>query len=584
MEEEKTIFSQLGGALKDFEEEVEITEGYKFDMSDIINKIELYRASKFKSGDKDSQGNKKYFFNIINPQCGHATKNIDLDRKDIRVRAVEGKDRVKAMIYSAELKYWMRRENTGILLNKISENLPIYGSVVLKKVGDKIKYIPLKYLKFDPAISNKEDSFDIQSSYIIEEHHFQPAELLQMKEWNKDGINNTIENFRKGEEKDITVYEYYSEFPNKELGIKGKGYSLGVCMVAMTKSEVESKYDYQEVLFKKKLDKFPYKKVDYLSIEGRGLGLGIVEMLLDSQQRWNEMANQKASSMKISSKHLFQTRDTTVESNIMTDLLNGDILKVNSEITPIANEERNLAAYRQEEANLLHTIRSLTNAFEVITGETLPSRTPFRLGAMMQQNAGKLFDFIRENLGMFLEETFKEWILPQFESKIVKEHVFELFDHDTIQLIVEKDVNRRLNEAIKKYVLFEGNYPQKDEVAMLKEQLMSQTEETQFVKIIDGYLNFEKTIDIDITGEKTNIAAEIETISNLLQLLAQNPQIQQNPDLMKLLRALADRSGVSPNLLPSEQGDGMQPPLGELASPAGTPGVPGMPGQVPLAK
>ena len=39
MEEEKTIFSQLGGALKDFEEEVEITEGYKFDMSDIINKI-----------------------------------------------------------------------------------------------------------------------------------------------------------------------------------------------------------------------------------------------------------------------------------------------------------------------------------------------------------------------------------------------------------------------------------------------------------------------------------------------------------------------------------------------------------------
>jgi len=205
----------------------------------------------------------------------------------------------------------------------------------------------------------------------------------------------------------------------------------------------------------------------------------------------------------------------------------------------------------------------------------------------MQQNAGKLFDFIRENLGMFLEETFKEWILPQFEAEIVKEHIFELFDHDTIQLIVEKDINRRLNEAIKRYVLSEGDYPKKEEVDILREQLTSQTEDTQFIKIVKGYLDFEKTIDIDITGEKTNAAAEIETISNLLQLLAQNPQIQQNPDLMKLLRALADRSGVSPNLLPNEQGGEVQPSLGELASPAGTPGmpgVPGMPGQVPLAK
>jgi len=584
MKDEKTIFSQLQEALKDYEEKVEITDGYKFDMDDTINKIELYRASKFKSGDKDSQGNKKYFFNIINPQCGHATKNIDLDRKDIRVRAVEGKDRIKAMIYSAELKYWMRRENTGVLLNKVSENLPIYGSVVLKKVGDKIKHIPLRYLKFDPAVSSKEDSFDLQSSYVIEEHHLQPAELLKMKAWDSDAITETIKKFRESKEKDITIYEYYAEFPNKELGIKGNGYSLGVCMIAVCDSD---KHAYEEVLYKEKLDKFPYKKVDYLRIEGRALGLGIVEMLMDAQQRWNEMANQKATSMKLSSKHLFQTRDTTVESNIMTDLLNGDIIKVNSEITPIANEERNLAAYRQEEANLLHVIRSLANAFEVVTGESLPSRTPFRLGAMMQQNAGKLFDFIRENLGMFLEETFKEWILPQFEAEIVKEHIFELFDHDTIQLIVEKDINRRLNEAIKRYVLSEGDYPKKEEVDILREQLTSQTEDTQFIKIVKGYLDFEKTIDIDITGEKTNAAAEIETISNLLQLLAQNPQIQQNPDLMKLLRALADRSGVSPNLLPNEQGGEVQPSLGELASPAGTPGmpgVPGMPGQVPLAK
>jgi len=50
------------------------------------------------------------------------------------------------MIYNNELKYWMRKANTGVLLNKIVENLPKYGSVILKKVGKDIKMIPFKLL------------------------------------------------------------------------------------------------------------------------------------------------------------------------------------------------------------------------------------------------------------------------------------------------------------------------------------------------------------------------------------------------------------------------------------------------------
>jgi len=49
------ITQQLNKYLADYEEEVDITENYKFNLKETINKIELYNASKFLSGDSDSQ-------------------------------------------------------------------------------------------------------------------------------------------------------------------------------------------------------------------------------------------------------------------------------------------------------------------------------------------------------------------------------------------------------------------------------------------------------------------------------------------------------------------------------------------------
>lgn len=579
----KDDISRLQTYLDDYEQSVTISKGNDFNLKDTIEKIELYRASKFASGDRDSQGNKKFFFNIVNPQCGNVTKNIDIDRSNIRAVAENGKDAVKSMIYTAELKQWMKDSKFGSLLNKVSEFLPVYGSVILKKVGTDVTFIPIRSLKFDPAISNKKASFDIQSPYIIEEHHMQPDEIEKMDKWDKEARKEVVDFFREKQEAnkitDALVYEFYAEFPNKELGLKGDGYSKGVKYIAYGEYIDEKKKTqiFAKELFAKKVEKFPYKKIDYFRIEGRALGLGVIEMLFDSQYRWNEMANQKANSMKLSSKHLFQTRDDTVEDNIMSDLLDGDIIKVRSEITPIATEERNLGAYSQEERNIMDIVRSNANAFEVMTGESMPSGTPFRLGAMLNQNAGKLFEFIRENLGLFLEEVITEWVLPEFEKKATVEHIFELYDSETIELIVERDANRRINEAIKNYVINNGTSPTKQEVEIIKEHEMSNRKDVQFVKIIKGWLRFDKTIRIDPTGEQTNTQQKVESISNFIQLLAQNPAVMTDPRLKKMLDKLAEEVGLSPALLAG--GPQMQPSLAELGAGPGV-GSP-TPGAVP---
>jgi hypothetical protein len=548
------IFGKLLYDINEYEEDIEISEGHRHNLKNTLKKIELYLASKFLSGNRDSQGNKKYFYNLILPQCGNATKNIDLDRKDIVVTPVRGlKDSLKALVYKSELNYWMRKENIGLLLNKISDALPKYGSVILKKVKDDVLFVPLRNIMFDPAVSNCPDDYDLNSPYVIEKHVYQPIELEAMTEFNQKEVKRLVE---ESKNQPIEVYEYYSTFKDDEIGLGNTGKYIKA-RVYLGKLEVKEKDGTMKpdgvILKKEKVSSFPYKKLDYFTIEGRALGLGIAEMLFDVQERWNEMANDKAVSMRLGNKQLFQTRDTSTAGNILTDLLNGDILQVNSEITKIDTSERNLQAYGQEENNMLYHVRSLANAQEVLTGEALPSRTPFRSLALQQQSAGKLFEFIRQNIGMFLEEVFIEWVLPMFDKNVIKEHTFRMYEPEDILQIVEADINSRINESIKKYVIQTGYFPTQEEIDIIKADLKSREgkQKELFLDIIEGWLDFDYDIQIDITGEKINKQAEVETGINILQLLAQNPQAMSDERFMKLIQYIATSSGLDPMVIPS---------------------------------
>lgn len=535
--------------LDDFDQPVRISEGYDFVQPDMVSRIELYRASQFASGPMDSQGNKKYFFNILNAQVGNATKNIDLDTKDILIKSEDGADRTKAMLARELLMKWMADNKFGLLLNKLSEYLPAYGSFVVKKTPEGINYVPLKRLRFDPAIE------DLQKSpYVIEELYFQPYELEKMKEkgWDLDCIDKITEAARKAKEPQICVYEVHSEFPNEVIGMGKKGYSRAVCYIG-TVGDVR-KLDSQnptptEVLYSKVEKNFPYKKINYINIDGRALGLGIYEMNLDAQERWNEIQNQKSSSMKISSKKLFWTADEMVESNVLTDLLNGDVIKSKNGLNPVATEERNLAAYNQEQGIIMEGVRSNSNGFEVLTGEGLPSGTPYRLGALMNQNAGKLFEFIRENIGLFIQEIVEDWILPDFKKEIVKEQIFEIFDAELIDELMTSDINKRLNQAQAKFVMIHGIKPDETEVEILRGKMKDAVRESEFVRVIEDYLNFDFGIKVVVTDENYNVNARVETTSNMIQLLAQNPQIMQDPQLKKLVLSMAEDTGLSPRLL-----------------------------------
>ena len=103
------IYSLVHQYEKDFQETpIKVVEGYDFDQSTTLKRINLYSNGQFLDGNKDAMG-EKIFFDITTPTVRNAAKNIDLDTKDIQFRAVNGKaSYFQAWLYRLMAKQWMR--------------------------------------------------------------------------------------------------------------------------------------------------------------------------------------------------------------------------------------------------------------------------------------------------------------------------------------------------------------------------------------------------------------------------------------------------------------------------------------------
>lgn len=578
------LISIINDKTRDAKMIVKITDGFLFDHFDTVNKIELYHASQFKTGRTDSQGDTKYFINKVNPPAGDVTKNIDLDRADITILPEDGADAIKAMLYKERLKQWMDEQRIGQLLNKVAENLPLYGQVVIRRRGPKVlEFVPLKYLYRDPGILGLKNSI-----YAIIHHRLLPEQLTQIEGLDQAAVQLTLRAFFRSGDRHINVYEFYGWVPEASIKtvtnttgylnfIKAKAIVAMNVTVAQSSSDWKETNSFNQVLMKTEwpADKpFPLKELNMFEIEGRGLGLGIIELLFDVQQRTNEMHNQKAKSMKISSKQIYQTRDSLVEKNLFTDVETGTIMKVQSEIKPVQTEERNLAAYNQEETTLGNVARSLANQSEVVSGDSLPSGTPYRLGQLLNENASKLHEYIREKFGLFFEDILNDWIIPEFEKEMNTEQLFMVEDPEVLEHLVEYETNRRLNDAYKKYVLKTGYFPTSEDMQLIRDQIKSEYKSREFVKTAAGYFNFGKKLRVVITNESINLKAQIESISNAIQLISQNPQALQMPETRRLLQALFGLVGISPLTIAASSG---VPAVGPGGPAPATPGAGGVP-------
>lgn len=524
------IFKIFESEIKSYlTEKVEISEGYKFNQYKLIKRIMLYQNNIYPTGKLTKQGDYKQWIDIIQPRVDSEVKNIDFDTSAIQYYSESYRDAGYMLLCNLALDEWMKDNQQGEELNDAIEEFSSWGNVVWKKVKGGYERVSLK----DFYVINQQAK-TLNETPVIERHIFTQSDLRKkIGVWKN--VEQVIENCGNmgytrdpegvQESKENPYYEIYerngevSEYDlfqaqGKEGGSKKKYILAKIIGAGLKKSSPNDKGKY--ILFAEALGSMPYKEAHRGRYNGRWFRVGIIEMLFDIQTRANEISNQIARGLEWASKTIFRTQDNLLAQNILTDMENGDVIR-STDLQQIDIRMHGLDQLIADWNRLMDSADKLTNSYEIVTGESMPSGTPFRLGAMMNQNANKLYEYIREKLSLGLQDVFQDWIMPDMIRNLKAKDVLRLTgDPAMMNRYYDMVVNSWYVKNLLKMP------PHGEEVAETlkakkREEIMKNPE--QLIKLEDGWLDGVKPrITVVISGENISMTEDLQTLATFIQL------------------------------------------------------------------
>jgi len=434
--------------------QVEISEGVFFNQYDLIKRIYKFKNKALQ--DKiNSDLSYNYYFDLISPRIDSEIKNLRFDSKNILVFSQNPtKDFAAVFLANAAMKDWLSENGEDIKLKDAIEEFVSNGNVGFKKISDGYEFVdPL-----NTYITNI-TAEDIEDTDIIERHEMTATDLRKKKHDGWDNVDQVIKElgnktFTAGNlttpiettNKRYEIYEFTGEVSEKEYNeVKGeKGGSEDVFFLAkiitagLKKGGGRQKYTlFCEKLKKSMSDYYLYAHRG--KYEGRFWRQGIYEMLFDHQIRANEIGNQLARGLDWASRVIFRSKDSKILQNIRADMDNGDIV-ITDDLTQVDVRMRSLDQLIADWNRLQTDADRLTNSFEVVRGESLPSGTPFRLGLLMDQNAGRMFTLLRQKITLIYKRVFREWVMPELVKGMKGKDIF--------RFVGETDILDQLREIM----------------------------------------------------------------------------------------------------------------------------------------
>lgn len=555
------IFSQVQEELKDFfTKTIKIGEavvdgrptgGYDYSQWETLKTIEYMDGSKFLSGERDSEGQQKFYLNSAVFRREVATKNIDIDLKNFLFIPEEDQSEKGVIIMRKKFRQWAKEHGLSEMLNDSGERFPKYGTIVGKRVGKKIELVPLMTLR------NQQDAKSLKdASYVIQEHTLTKHELSKYKDWDTSNLDLKFND-------SITVYERYGYFPRALLKsdkgeVKVDEAVYGVVFVALDKGKNGA-----SILFAEETD-CPFLEKHYARQDGRWLGIGEMEKQIENQAARNMVFNLRKKSLAWSAKNIFQTQDDTVVNNLVKEVRDGDILKVSTPngIFKVDTASRASADYNALDQLLEENSNQRSFTFEAATGESMPSGTPFRLGALVSNAVNTYYDKKREQLGLFWKDIIYEFMLDSFLRQTPDEFTEGLADtEEGFEELREAKKDWALGKMILQNVLADKPVDIEAMKADIEERLAKIPRD--YYKVTKEELkNLKYKFDIDVTGESINVPQKMETLTSLYQIQVQQGQLELANATLKKIMILAGEKMPRQTMQPQAmQGMGQAPTM-----------------------
>lgn len=570
-------------------------------MYEDLQRIDAYLNSKHMSGDKDSLDRDKPFFNIVVAAANIWYRATDIDRKNIKIRATKSKDTINALLATAHIQEWMRREKFGSFLNEWGRVLSRYGSAVTKFVEQDGKLIPT-VIPWQRIIC---DAVDFDSNPKIELIELTEAQLYSRIEthgYDADMVDKLCDTRKARENTDghdidnndnfIKLYEIHLFGEKSYLTGKAKDddkYVQQMHVVSFVASKEKGMYD-DFTLVSGQEAKDPYMITHLIKEDGQTLSMGAVKHLFDAQWMMNHTVKAIKDQLDTASKLIFQTSDGNfVGQNALSAIETGDILihKINEPLTQVQNNSHDISAL-QNFGNMWKALSNeITGISESMLGNTAPAGTAWRqVEALLQQNQ-TLFELMTENKGLYIEDMFRTYVIPFIKKQLdtSEEVAATLSDFDITRIdqkYIKNSAIKKSNEKIIDLALSDQPVTpevQANMIAQFSQDAQSSLGElgsTRFFAPDDNKITWKNQIkdmewdpEVDVTGEPADVKSALETINSALAMVL-NPAYATNPQAQFLMnKALTLAGSISPLELSSlPQPSPIQPQLAPQAQPA----------------
>ncbi len=601
---------------------------------DTIDRIDAYLNSKHISGETDSLGREKPFFNIVTSVTNIYFRAIDLDTKNLKFRSDSSKHWLNAIIAKIFVRKWMRKHEYAQFLNEWARVQSRYNSAIVKAVvnsnGVHLSVTPWQRQICDAVEYEPNPKID-----VIELTEGQLRERITTHGYWKDAVEalidaaqdrETLDRQRKDNKPDyIKLYEMHAYISREQLlhaqnkpttdadkNIFQQAVTVQSFVGKKTPGGRRSTVNYDDfIVYAGEEETDPNTLTHLLKEDGRTLAIGPVEHLFTAQWMENHYRKNEKDTLDLASKIIFQTSDPTlVGQNFLDNMETGDILlhAVNAPLTKVDNSKIDLQLVGNAGSTWKQLAQEISGISEAMLGITPPSGTPAaQTNAILRENYW-LFETYRENRGLDVIKQMRNVILPNIK-KTMLDHSDEIgaeLEEEDIQRIdavyLQNEAIERTNAhvlsaisanldatgAVKKVTRIKAKKPIEpinvgglmqqnttdiqNSLKMMGNQRFFKPSDITKAMWKDQLEDFEWDMEISVTDEETDVQAMAGALTQALTLVMQ-PGYDQNEDAKMIVRKIFAFAGaVSPLSISQKSPAPIPQPIG--APGAGAPNRP----------
>ncbi len=550
-------------------EEIQVGDNWSWSFRNHVQMIFHLKNGMFFTGDNNWL---RAFKNIMEPILNLWYWTEDIDVKDVLFYIEEKEGKVLSFLvkkYHDEV--YVKEHDLDMLFDEITESDVDYGGVIVQKGVDMPEVKSLKEVAFC-------DQTDILGSPSAFKLFFSPSRLREMSKygWGEESNGATISledlcTLASADKDSDTLSQKKNKVPGKTI----EAYIVrGNMPDAYLKDNDDMEYYCNQLqiiafytkkdstkegvtLYRKKEEDGNIKFFTSKKVEGRGLGRGAGEIMLHPQIWTNFETIHKMGLLEAGAKVGLYTDDPTYTTkNKIQDMENLEITTIedNKRIYQIPTASpTNIQLFTNDINDWFAYAQTAGSAQDPIMGKEGSSGTTFRGQERSVAQGRGSHDRRRGKRAKFIEEIYRDWILPDIKKQILKGKKFlATLSTEEMQWISDQVVANLVNRHIKDIILTGGIITKEEQDALtqkLKQDFLKKGNK-HLLEILKGeFEDIEIKMGINVAGKQKDLVQLSDKLLSIFQFIFQNPagfqQAMQIPALAKSFENLLEFGGMS---------------------------------------